>query len=390
MNLPIFGELSEIETLFFVIFGVSIFFGAVARKTDFCPLGGIADYIHRGNTGRLSMYFFAIAVAILGVSVFEALEIFGVDNTRPPYRMPQFRWLAYLIGGGIFGVGMTLCRGCGMRSIVNLGSGNLKTIVAILGMGGAAVLMLYVEGFFSDYFLSWILPTSPNFDDYGLPHQDLGTIMSGFLGIETLSMRTMTGLLLSLLIMSLVFKSKDFIRRRDNWIGGFIIGALIVTAFYISAGPIGEAAKVASNFSDTPQNGMGTQSYTFIRPIGDLLYVSVNPQWHLLTFGLVAFLGVGMGSVLISIITRRFKIVWFSSISEAFRYAIGGIMVGIGGILGMGCTLGQGIAGTSTLSLGSFVDLFSLILGAYVAIRLQSRFMIDHKVPKPDKFETIR
>ncbi|MBE8189809.1 MAG: YeeE/YedE family protein [Candidatus Thioglobus sp.] len=119
MEVPYLGQLSAIESLFFVIFSVSILFGAVAQKTDFCPLGGIADYIHRGNSGRLSMYFFAIAIAILGVSVFETLEIFSVENTRPPYRMPQFFWPAYLVGGVLFGVGMSLCRGCGMRSTSN-------------------------------------------------------------------------------------------------------------------------------------------------------------------------------------------------------------------------------------------------------------------------------
>ena len=384
MTVPILGELGEIELLFFVIFLASILFGIVARKTDFCPLGGIADYIYNGNTGRLSMYFFAIAVAILGVTVLEALEVFSVDATRPPYRMSQFRWSAYLVGGGLFGVGMALCRGCGMRSVVNLGGGNLKTIVAILGMGSAAVLMLYVEGFFNNYFLSWVLPTSLNFNDYGLAHQDLGTIISNFSGVEISTMRIAVGLLLSLAIMSLVFKSKDFIRRQDNWIGGFMIGALIVGAFYISGGPIGELAKEASEFSDTPQNGMGIQSYTFVRPIGDLLYIGVNPEWYILTFGLVAFLGVGAGSVLISLASGRFKIVWFKSISEAFRYAIGGIMVGIGGVLGMGCTIGQGIAGTSTLSLGSFLDLFALMLGAFIGINMQRKFMNDHKIPKAD------
>ncbi|HIM95544.1 MAG TPA: YeeE/YedE family protein [Gammaproteobacteria bacterium] len=384
MTIPILGELGEIEALFFVIFLVSIVFGVVARKTDFCPLGGIADVIHSGNTGRLSMYFFAIATAVLGVTIFEALDIISADSTRPPYRMSQFRWPAYLVGGALFGIGMTLCRGCGMKSILNLGGGNLKTIVAILGMGGAAVLMLYVEGFFNDYFLSWVLPASPNLDDYGFKMQDLGTIIGGVIGVEVSIMRVVIGLTLALVIMSFVFKSKDFLARRDNWIGGFMIGALIVGAFYISGGPLGELANEASDFSDSPQYGMGTQSYTFIRPMGDLLYIASNPEWYILTFGLVAFLGVGTGSVLISVLTRRFKIVWFNSISEALRYAVGGVMVGIGGILGMGCTLGQGIAGTSTLSLGSFLDLFALMLGAYIGIRMQNKFMSDHEVPSAD------
>lgn len=374
----------EIEILFITIFSLSIIFGALARKTDFCPLGGIADVVHNGNTGRLSMYFFAIAVAMFGVTVFEAIQLLSADSTRPPYRMSQFRWPAYLVGGLFFGIGMTLCRGCGMKSILNLGGGNLKTLVSISAMGLAAVLMLYAEGFFNDYFLSWVLPASPNFEDYGILQQDLGSITGSLFGVDVATMRIIIGLLTSFTILYFVFSSKDFLSRKDNLIGGFAVGALIVAAFYISGGPMGELANEASDFSDMPQNGMGTQSYTFIRPMGDLLYIAANPEWYVLTFGLVAFLGVGAGSVLISILTSRFHIVWFSSFKELLRYAIGGALVGIGGILGMGCTLGQGIAGTSTLSLGSFLDLFALMLGAYIGIRMQKNFMLDHEVPRAD------
>ena len=80
---------------------------------------------------------------------------------------------------------------------------------------------------------------------------------------------------------------------------------------------------------------------------------------------------------LISILTSRFQIVWFSSFKGILRYIIGCI-------LGMGCTLGQGIAGTSTLSLGLFLDLFALMLGAYIGIRMQKRFMTDHEAPRAD------
>ena len=118
--------------------------------------------------------------------------------------------------------------------------------------------------------------------------------------------------------------------------------------------------------------------------MGDLLYVVTNPIAYLITFGLIAFLGVGAGSLAYSIITKNFQVEWFSSTGEAVRYAVGGIMVGIGGILGMGCTLGQGIAGTSTLALGSFLDLAALIFGAWLGIKLQRNFMSDHVAPVND------
>lgn len=384
-SLPLIGEIDPISQLFILAFSLSILFGAIARKTAFCPLGGIADIMQSGNNGRFRMYLFAIATAMLGVALLELMGMVDLDGTRPPYRMSQFRWPAYLAGGLLFGIGMTLCRGCGMKNMINLGSGNLKSIIAILGMGSAAFLMLYVEGFFAEYFLSWVMPITPDFQQSGIDHQDLGTLTAHWSGLEVSTLRTTIALLIATTLIMIAFRSSDFRGRRDNITGGAMIGLIIVSAFYLSGGPLGEAAQEASDFMDQPQNGMGTQSYTFIRPMGDLLYVLTNPEWYLVTFGLVAFLGVGAGSLLYNLISRSFQIQWFNSLGEGVRYLIGGIMVGIGGILGMGCTLGQGIAGTSTLALGSFVDLSALLIGAWIGIRMQRHFMDDHQIPYCDR-----
>ena len=381
-SLPLISDWDVLHQWFVLAFILSIFFGGIARKTQFCPLGGIADIMHSGNHGRFRMYFFAIGTAILGVTLLEALSIINVDSTRPPYRMSQFRWPGYVIGGFLFGIGMTLCRGCGMKNIINLGSGDLKAVIAILGMGSAAVLLLYVEGVFDTYFMSWMGPMIPDLAESGLNHQDLGTISAALLGAEVSSMRMIIGGLLVLAFLGFAISSADFRNRLDNWFGGLLIGAIIVGAFYLSGGPLGETAQEASDFMDQPQNGMGIQSYTFIRPMGDLLYVMANPVWYLVTFGLVMFLGVGMGSVMISIMTRQFSLQWFNNPLEGLRFFVGGALVGIGGILGMGCTLGQGLAGTSTLALGSFLNLASLIVGAIIGIKMQSTFMDDHEVPR--------
>ena len=380
-DLPLIGDGDPISQLYLLAFLLSIVFGVVARKTDFCPLGGIADILHNGNSGRFRMYLFAIGIAIAGATLLEALSLVNLDSTRPPYRMSQFRWPGYVLGGFLFGIGMTLCRGCGMKNMLNLGSGNLKASIAILGMGLAAVLLLYVEGTFETLFLDWMMPMIPDLAESGIAHQDLGSITSALAGGATHSWRMIIGLVLALVLIVVAFSSAHFRNRPDNIIGGLVIGLIIVGAFYLSGGPVGEAAMEASEFMDQPQNGMGIQSYTFIRPMGDLLYVLSNPLWYLMTFGLIMFLGVGAGSVLQSIVTRRFKVQWFGSAGEAGRYLAGGILVGTGGIIGMGCTLGQGLAGTSTLALGSFINLLSLIVGAVIGIKLQIHFMDDHQVP---------
>lgn len=383
-TMPLLMLEDPIHNLFLAVFLASIVFGAVARKTQFCPLGGVADVMHSGHTGRLRMYLFAIAIAILGVTLLEGLQWLNLDTTRPPYRMSLFRWPGYLLGGMLFGIGMTLCRGCGMKNVLNLGGGDLKALAAIAGMGTAAVFLLYVEGSFETLFLSWITPLTPDLAVSGFDYQDLGTVVGGLLGVDVHSARMVIGSLLGAALLVFVFKSADFRERRDNLIGGLVIGGLIVGVFYLSAGALGESAQEASDFMDQPQNGMGIQSYTFIRPMGDLFYVASNPLFYLVTFGLVAFLGVGAGSILVSLVTRSFRWQWFASWPEFLRFLGGGILVGVGGILGMGCTLGQGLAGTSTLAMGSFVDLAALLAGAWLGIRIQPRFMDDHVVPVAD------
>jgi len=373
--------MNAIDQLFVLIFLLSIGFGISARRTEFCPLGGIADIIQHDHWGRFYMYLFAIAVAMFGVTLLEYFNVINFDNTRPPYRMSPLRWPGYVFGGLLFGIGMTFCRGCGMKNMLNLGGGNLKTLVAILGMGSAAVVLLYVEGAFSTLFLSWMNPLTPDLAAYNFHQTDLGTFFSVTTGLSLSDSRLLIGLLLVAVLLFTVLRSADFRQRPANLIGGLLVGLCIVTAFYLSGGTIGDAAQQSSDFMDQPQNGMGIQSYTFIRPMGDLLYVASNPNYYLVTFGLVAFLGVGVGSLLVSLLTRHFKIEWFSSPLEALRYLFGGLLVGMGGILGLGCTLGQGVAGTSTLALGSFINLFSLIIGAIIGIKLQAHFMDDHVMP---------
>ena len=152
------------------------------------------------------MYFFAIGIAILGAALLEASGLLDFDNTRPPYRMSQFRWTGYMVGGMLFGVGMTLCRGCGMKNMINLGSGNLKAVIAILGMGLAAVLLLYVEGVYNDYFLSWMMPLTPDLAEWQIEHQDLGSIAAAITNGDVRTLRLVIGLVLAAaLIASLWF-----------------------------------------------------------------------------------------------------------------------------------------------------------------------------------------
>ncbi len=356
--------------LYILVFLLSIFLGIIVKKTNFCTLGGVADIVHNGNNGRFYMYFFAISIAILGASLLEATSVLNLDNTSPYYRNPQFNWQGYVIGGFVFGIGMTLCNSCGMTSMVNLGAGDMRSLVTISGVAIAAYALLYGD--------TTVINDSTNLSTTNIIHKDLGSIFTYIFGGSIDFWRLVIGVGISLLLIFLAFRSSYFRAKYNNIIGGFFIGIAVVIAYYLSASFISEQAINTSQVVDVQHYGVGVQSYTFIRPISNILQFLYSPVLYVLSLGMVMLIGVGIGAYLFAITTKNFKWQWFSSTIVAIRYFIGGVMLGIGGVFGLGCTIGQGLSGTATLALGSFLNLFALLVGAYIGIKLQKLFAFKH------------
>ena len=119
---------------------LAFIFGAVGNKTNFCTMGAVSDWVNMGDFNRMRMWLLAIAVAVLGTS---ALQLAGVvDLSKSIYPGPNFTWLSYIVGGFLFGVGMTLGSGCGSKTLIRLGAGNLKSLVVYVFIGIAAYMTL--------------------------------------------------------------------------------------------------------------------------------------------------------------------------------------------------------------------------------------------------------
>jgi hypothetical protein len=117
---------------------------------------------------------------------------------------------------------------------------------------------------------------------------------------------------------------------------------------------------------------VGAQSMTFISPPGQLVnYLAQGGKATLVTLGMVVILGVAVGSLLHALVSRTFRFEWFVDLRDFAYHIAGGLLMGVGGVLAMGCTIGQGITGTSTLALGSFLALVSIILGSALALKVQ-------------------
>jgi uncharacterized membrane protein YedE/YeeE len=362
-------ELTAHPQILIGAFLVALILGVVMQRTHFCTLGAVSDWVNLGDTGRIRAWFLAIAVALTGALVLEGFGLVDLQQTRPPYRTANFAWARYLLGGLMFGVGMALASGCTTKNLVRLGGGNLKALIVLIVVGVFAYLMTKTS-FYAVMFNSWMQLLSVNLADLGMSGQDIGGVMAGESG-DPASIRLLAGGGLAALLLFIVLRSKDFRHSFDNVSSGLAIGVGVIMGWYLTGGSLGQEWMEAAEWMDEPPRGIGVQSYTFVNPMGEaLVYLGRPGDGSRLTFGVVALAGVSVGAFLYSASTRNLRIEWFASGTDFLRHLIGAALMGVGGVLAMGCTVGQGITGVSTLALGSFVALAAMILGSATTMKV--------------------
>ena len=353
-------------------FVVALVMGALVNKTNFCTMGAVSDWVNMGKKGRLYAWLFAICIALAGALILEAMGVLSLSSTLPPYRTANFAWLRYLLGGFMFGIGMTLAGGCGNKTLVNIGGGNLKSLFVLVVLAYFAYLMTKTE-FYAVAFHGWINYVTIDLAAHGIESQSLSHIAAGLFGLEdNKTLHLILGAAMVLGILWLIFRSQQFYKNFNNVLGGLAVGLAVLACWYITGGSMGQEAMEVADCMDEPPEGVGVQSYTFISPAGAILhYLNYPTDYSLITLGMMAVVGVIVGSLLYALISRRFSFVWFSSWSDFFKHLVGGILMGIGGVLSMGCTIGQGITGVSTLALGSMLVVVSIVFGSALTMKIQ-------------------
>ena len=352
-------------------------------------MGAVSDLVNIGDSGRMRAWMLAMAVAIIGVVILEAGGFGSVDSTLPPYRGSNFAWLEYIIGGTLFGIGMTLGSGCGNKSLIRIGGGNIKSVVLFIVISICAYFMINPfpgsdSTLYSLIFHPWTSPLSASLST----HQDLGSVVGNVIGSSIDTTRIVIGLTIAVILLGFIFKSEEFRGSFDNKLGGFAIGAAVLAAWFATSSMVTIVADdeemnwqeyaspsswdMIEDDADARPRDVGPQSFTFINPIGQTLRYAVKDFDNAyLTFGVIAVLGVILGSFVWSLISKSFRIEWFASVGDFITHLIGGILMGVGGVLALGCTIGQGITGISTLSMGSVLALLSIIFGSALTMKIQ-------------------
>src|SRR4051812_11095932 len=209
-------------------FALAFVFGAVANRTNFCTMGAVSDVMNMGSWGRMRMWLLAIAVAIVGA---HALQLLGlVDLGKSFYVRPNVTWLSYVLGGFLFGVGMTLGSGCGSKTLVRLGGGNLKALIVFVFLGIAAYMTL--KGLFAIWRSSWIDPVATNLAALNVPRQDLPTLVAAWTGGDPRLVHTLVAAPAGAGLLAFVFKDREFRASPDHIAGGVVVGLVIVGGWY--------------------------------------------------------------------------------------------------------------------------------------------------------------
>ena len=218
-------------------FAVAVVMGAVISRTNFCTMGGVSDWINLNDFGRLGSWFLAMAVAAVLLVLLEITSAVDISQHRPPYRSQTFAWIRYILGGAMFGVGMTLAGGCVSKNLVRLGGGNLKSLITLLIAAVFAFLMTKTA-FYEVFFYNWMHPLAVEFGSFGLESQDFGSFIHHFIPLGSPELiRIILVIGAAILVWRFISKTRGFRNNTANLVAGLVIGLSVVAGWYLTAGP---------------------------------------------------------------------------------------------------------------------------------------------------------
>ncbi len=352
-------------------FALAFVFGAVANKTNFCTMGAISDVVNMDHWGRMRMWLLTIAVAVMGANLLYYFDL--IDLSRSVYQRPSIAWLSLSLGGFLFGIGMTIAAGCTNKNLVRLGGGSVRSLVVLVFLAISAYMTL--KGLFGQWRASYLDPVVVDLSSMGFTDQSLPAFLARLTGLPAKTALLATLIVVGLALLLFVFKDKRFRANLSHVLGGLILGLLVVAAWYLT-GHIG--------YGENPEtletvyfatNTRTLESMSFVAPAAyslELLMLWTDTSLRV-TFGMATALGVVLGSLAYAVTSGQFRWEGFASMEDLRTQLLGGVLMGFGGVTAMGCTVGQGMSGVSTLAVGSFIALAGIVAGSVATMKWQQR-----------------
>ena len=327
---------------------IGLVYGAVGLLSGFCLMSSMRGFLAEGDGRLVRSYALAIAVAIAASQFLAGNGM--VDLGKSIYLQQSFSVPVLFLGGLLFGYGMVLSNGCGSRALVLLGRGNLRSFVVVIVLAIAAQMTL--KGLIAPARIALVQASQTIVSVNSLPS------VLVMLGLKESLSRALAVAATVVALMLFAFAHPAFRRSPGQIAAGVVVGLLVAGGWYVT-GCLG-----ADDFNPVP-----VTSLTFIAPIADSLQYAMLSTGLALNFGIATVAGVFAGSLATALATGRFKLEGYSSPRHMLRSGGGAALMGIGGVMAFGCSIGQGLTGVSTLALGSFVALAGILLGTTAGLR---------------------
>ena len=334
-------------------------FGLALAATNYCVMGAVSDWRLGGDKGRLGAAALAAVVAILGA---QALDVAGItDLSKSIYLTPRLNWLGALGGGLLFGFGMVYAGGCPSRTLVRAGGGDLRALVSLLTIALAALAAL--SGIFGSARMALSTAASVDFAARGLATQSFSDVIVN-LGVDRATARTAAAALIVIPLTVFAFGPARLLSTPRNVAAGVSVGLLATLSWALT----GLAA------DDMAANPVAPSSLSFVRPVADAVdWIERSTALGLPGFGAASVFGVLLGSFAYAAITGQLRFSGFADGDDLKRHILGAAAMGIGGILAVGCSIGQGVTGLSTLSIQSMIAAAAILGGAVLALERLKR-----------------
>ncbi len=342
---------------------IGFVFGYIVQYTNFCTMGSISDILTFGDYRRFRAWLLAAATAILGAQVLSWSGV--VDLGQSMYLSPSLNWLGNILGGLLFGFGMVFAGGCTSRNLVRAGGGDIRSLIVLIVVGLFAYMS--IGGIIGPLRAALQDATAINLSVADFSSQSVGELFAAPLGLETVTGSFVVTVLLVVGLAAYCFHDANFRASPTHIIAGLVIGICVAAGWALTGLAYDE-------FADTP---MSPVSLTYVRPSGDTLeWLQRFTAQVVPGFGVATVFGALLGAFTASKSTKRFKLASFADTRDTLWNLFGAALMGIGGVMALGCTIGQAVTGFSTLALGSVLAFISIVAGGVAGLKYMEYLLI--------------
>ena len=340
---------------------IGLAFGAIVTRTNFCTMGSISDFMTFGDWRRFRAWILAAATALVGAQLLQGAGV--VDLAQSMYLGTSLNWVGHIAGGLMFGFGMVLAGGCASKNLARAGGGDLRALITLVIVGLTAFVA--IGGLLGPLRAIVEQATAIDLKGAGLATQSLGALVGKLIGAGRGNM--VVAALIALAALTFCFNDEAFRTSPLHILSGLGVGLCVVAGW----------AATGLAFDDMAPGPTPPVSLTFVRPTGDALdWLQRFTAGRIPGFGTATVFGALIGACLTAIAMGRFKLTTYSDARDARRNLGGAVLMGIGGVLALGCTVGQAITGISTLALGSFLTFGAIVAGGMQGMKHMERVMM--------------